>query len=262
MRTLVLTMLFCALPAAALAGGTVDISGAAYGLSSPSGAYGPWVYENIDVTLPPSGTTGLHFENRHASDKFHPTTESQFGIDTYKKISSALTLYAGAFAGTGAPYFRDRFTAEADVNVGRGFVPFVGGSLGSGYGVGPIGQITAGTYYYFGDDYFAVRYTPTWSKLLGQTQGYSATLALGHPGRTVHTFRIGVGGENDVSLINPDNPSIIGEREFAMGFDVKHWTTKTGGFHAGIEYGALSHAGGAQIYSRIGGRVGVFFELR
>lgn len=259
---MVLTFLFCAVPAAALAGGTVDISGAAYGLSSPSGAYGPWVYENIDVTLPPSGTTGLHFENRRASDKFNPNTQSQFGVDTYQKLSPALTLYAGAFAGSGAPYFRDRFTAEADVNAGHGFVPFAGGSLGSGYGVGTIRQLTAGTYYYFGDNYASFRYTPVWSQLLGETQGYSVTLALGHPGRTMHTFRAGVGGENDVSLINPQNPSLTGEREFAASFDVKHWISKDSGFHAGVEYGALSKAGGSQIYSRFGGRVGWFFALR
>lgn len=261
MRILFLIVLLLETGAPAIAGGTIDASTTLDTLSSASGAYGPWVYEDLDVTLPPQGTTGIHFENRRASDKFNPTTHSFFGLDTYQRFSHSFTLYAGMFSGTGAPYPRFRFNAEAQIAAGAGFVPFAGGSVGSGYGIGATHSLTVGTYYYFGDNYAVVRYTPSWSQALGQVQGYSAALALGHPGKTVHTFRIGSGGENDISLISPVNPTIIGERDFSASYSVKQWLAKTSGVHAGITYSTLTRTGGARIYSGLGFTLGAFLGI-
>lgn len=239
----------------------MDVSGSFSSLSSKSNAYGPWIYEDVDVQLPPSGATGLHFENRHASDRFNPTTVTQLTLDSYVPISHAATLYAAASSASGAPYWRDRFEAQMDVKAGGGFVLTGGAAFGSGYGTGSMHRLSAGFFYYFGDDYFSLRYVPVWSSLLGGMPGYQASLALGHPGRTVHTLRFGTGLESDVSLLSPVNPTILGERESAVGYTIKHWTGSNAGFHAGIEFGTLSRSGGARIYSRTAVSAGAFFAL-
>lgn len=229
--------------------------------SSASSAYGPWVYENLDVQLPPGGNTGLHFENRRASDLYNPNTEHAFTVDRYVRVTHGLTGYAAAQFGSGAPYVRDRFTGELDMNAGHGLVAFAGGSLGSGYSVGTLQQLYGGAYYYFGDQYVSVRYAPSWSSVLGSAQGYSFTLALGHPQRTTETFRIGTGGEYDVSLINPVNPTLIGEREFDTSLSVKHWVSGSSGYHVDLLYGSLGRTSGSRIYTRTGIGGGVFFAL-
>lgn len=256
---------FCVLIAAsaacAAAAGTVDISTSASAISSASNAYGPWIFEDVDVQLPPTGDIGVHFENRRASDRFNPSTHQLLGLDAYHSLSRATSVYAAAAFGSGAPYARDRFTLEADVRAGRGWVAFAGGSLGSGYGIGAMQQLYAGAYYYFGDDYASFRYAPSWSSVLGAARGYAFTLALGHPGRTTETLRAGTGGEQDISLITPLNPTIIGEREFGTSISVKHWTGKSSGYHVDLRYGTLDRAQGARIYSRTSLGAGVFFAL-
>lgn len=249
------------LPVQALAAGTVDVSASVSAFSSPSNAYGPWVYENVDAQLPPSGLTGLHFENRRASDRFNPNTEHAFTVDQYVRISPKTTAYASAQFGSAAPYVRDRFTAEIDQAAGHGLAFFAGASTGSGYGVGSLQQLYGGAYYYFGDDYVSVRYTPAWSSVLGSTQGYQLSLALGHPQKTTETLRIGTGGEYDVSLITPVNPSLIGEHEFGASFSVKHWITPANGYHVDLQYGSLNRTSGSHIYTRVGLGAGFFFAL-
>lgn len=258
---LTVLMLFGWTPAAAAQGGSVDVSASVSSLSSPSNAYGPWMYERLDVQLPPTGGTGLHFENRRAADRFNPTTEREFSIDRTQQLGRGLTGYAAAQFGSGAPYVRDRFVGELDATVGRGVVLFTGGSLGSGYGVGSLSQLYAGAYYYFGDDYLSFRYTPTWSPVLGSMRGYQAALSLGHPQRTTEIFRIGTGGEYDVSLISPVNPTLVGERELGASVTVKHWLTAERGFHVDLEYGRLDRTGGRNIYTRTGLGAGFFWKL-
>lgn len=249
------------LPGNALAAGSIDTSASVSAFSSPSNAYGPWVYVNVDAQLPPSGLTGLHFENRRASDRFNPNTEHAFTVDQYLRISPRTTAYASAQFGSGAPYARDRFTAEIDRAAGHGLVVFTGGSLGSGYGVGSLQQLYGGAYYYFGDDYVSVRYSPSWSSALGSTQGYQLSVALGHPRKTTETFRVGTGGEYDVSLVTPVNPTLIGEREFNSSVSVKHWITAANGYHVDLQYGSLNRTSGSHIYSRVGLGAGFFFAL-
>ncbi|MFN2450065.1 MAG: YaiO family outer membrane beta-barrel protein [Candidatus Baltobacteraceae bacterium] len=243
------------------AAGSVDISTSASSLSSPSNVYGPWTFEDLDVQLPPDGEVGVHFENRRSADRFNSSTRQLLGLDASRAFSKAITLYAAASFGSGAPYARDRFTLETDVKVGRHWVPFIGGSLGSGYGIGATQQLDAGAFYYFGDDYASFRYMPSWSKLLGAAQGYTFALALGHPGRTTETFRAGTGGESDVSLITPLNPTLIGEREYTTSLSVKHWTGTARGYHIDLLYGTLDRTNAARIYSRISVGAGFFFAL-
>lgn len=242
--------------------GSVQASVSVESLTSPANAYGPWIYEDVDVQLPPDALTGIHLENRHASDRFNPNTEQYVTLDRYQHVSRASTLYASASFGSGAPYSRDRFALEYDVGVGHGVVFFAGGALGNQYGLGAAQQLSLGAYYYFGDSYASFRYAPAWSRTLGSTQGYSFTLALGHPQRTVTTFRIGSAGENDVSLITPVNPTIVGEREFGAGISVKHWITPASGFHIDLDYGALDRTNGSRIYTRRGIGLGFFFGVR
>lgn len=249
------------LPAPAVAAGSVDVSASVATFASPSNAYGPWVYEDIDVQLPPSAQTGIHFENRRASDLFNPNTEQSLTVDQYLHVTRGITGYASAQFGSGAPYVRDRFTAELDAKAGRPFVIFMGGSLGSGYGVGSLQQLYGGVYYYRGDGYVSFRYSPAWSSVLGSTQGYLLTVALGHPQRTTETFRIGTGGEYDVSLITPVNPTLIGEREFNAGLSVKHWVNPASGYHIDLQYGSLNRTNGPHIYARTGLGAGFFFAL-
>lgn len=250
------------LPVPAAAAGSVDLTTSLSTFASPSQAYGPWVYEDLDVQLPPSARTGIHLENRHASDRFNPNSEHSLSVDQYLVLRPGLTGYASAQFGSGAPYVRDRFTGELDAKAGRGFVIFTGGSLGSGYGVGSLQQIYGGAYYYFGDDYVSFRYSPAWSSVLGSTQGYQLTAALGHPQRTTETFRIGTGGEYDVSLITPVNPTLVGERERTAGFTLKHWVNPGSGYHIDLEYGSLDRTRGPHIYTRASFGAGFFFTLR
>ena len=88
------------------------------------------------------------------------------------------------------------------------------------------------------------------------------TLALGHPQRTVTTLRIGSAGENDVSLITPVNPTIVGEREFGTSVSVKHWVTPVSGFHIDLDYGALDRTNDSRIYTRRGIGLGLFFGVK
>lgn len=265
MRLAFAVLSFCALIAAntalGAAAGSVDLSASASSLSSSSDAYGPWIVEGIDVQLPPSGNVGVHFENRRASDRYNPSTRQLFEVDAYRALSRSTSLYAAASFGSGAPYARDRFTLEANVKVARGWVAFAGGSLGSGYGIGSMQQLYAGVYYYFGDDYASFRYAPAWSSVLGAARGYAFALELGHPGRTTETLRAGTGGENDISLITPFNPTISGEREFGTSLSVKHWTGAARGYHVDLLYGTLDRTQGSRVYSRTSLGAGVFFAL-
>lgn len=252
----------CALlhPVPAAAAGSADISSSVSALTSPGNAYGPWVYENLDVQMPASGRLGFHFENRRASDRYHPHTAQLLGVDAYVPLSHAWTIYTAAWAGTAAPYPQDRLTLEADAKMGR-FVPFAGGSLGTGYGIGATRQLYAGVYYYFGDDYASFRYAPSWSPVLGSTSGYLFSLALGDPGKTTEIVRAGTAGEHDISLVSPVNPTIVGEREFDTSVTLKHWSNATSGYHLDVLYGTLSRARGGRIYSQTGIGAGVFFAL-
>lgn len=242
--------------------GTVDASVVYSSHDSATNAYGPWFTEDLVVRLPPDGGTGIEFATRHAADRFNPNTEQSVQIDNYHRWNRAFTSYASAQFGSAAPYAQDRFALEGDVGAGRHLVAVAGYALGNQYTFGHMQQLTLGTDYYFGDDYVALRYRPTWSAGLGTTQTYSAALALGHPGRSVHTFRIGGGGENDASLINPLNPTLIGERTFDVGYSYKHWVSPGGGFHLDTGYGTLDRSSGGRIYSHVDFGVGYFFALR
>lgn len=241
--------------------GSVQASVSVDSLSSPANAYGPWVYSDLDVQLPPDALTGIHLENRRASDRFHPNTAESASIDRYQRISRTGTLYGSASFGSAAPYPEDRVALEYDAGVGHGVVLFAGGSLANQYGLGGTQQLALGAYYYFGDSYASFRYAPAWSRALGSTQGYLFTLALGHPKRTVTTFRLGSAGENDVSLITPVNPTIVGEREFGASVSMKRWVTAASGFHIDLDYGTLDRTNGPRIYTRRGIGIGWFFGM-
>lgn len=251
------------MPAAAAPppGGSADLSSTLFTLSSPSGAYGPWMLEDLYLRFAPSGQTGVQIEHRHAADRFNPNDETLVVLDTTHRFSPRLSSYAAVAAGSGAPYPQDRVTGELDLAAGRGIVLAAGGSFGTGYAIGSAQQLTLGLDYYFGDDYASLRYLPAWSRLLGSTQGYRLTVGLGHPGQTTETIRLGGGGENDASLVNPLNPTIVGEREYDAGLSIKHWTGAARGYHLDVSYGTLDRVGGGRIYSAEGVGLGVFFGL-
>ncbi len=243
-------------------GGSVDFAILNSTFSSPADAYGPWLAEDLNVRFGPDGTTGIEVVNRHAGDRFNRNTEQFYQLDNYHTWSKRFTTYAAAAYGSGAPYFQDRFTAEGDLGVAKGFVLVGGASVGQQYVLGSAQQAVLGADYYFGDDYASFRYRPTWSSVLGNTQGYSAAVSLGHDGRSTHTIRIGGGGENDASVINVINPTIIGERTFDVGYSYKHWIDPQRGFHVDLDQGALDRRDGGEIYHHTDVGIGYFFGLR
>lgn len=242
--------------------GSIDASAVYTSLSSPTNAYGPWINEDFVVRLPPDGSTGIELASRHAADRFNPNTERSLLVDNYHRWSHSFTTYASAQVGSAAPFPQDRFALEGDANVSRRVVAVAGYAIGNQYSFGRMQQLTLGSDLYFGDDYLSLRYRPTWSAGLGTTQSYNAALALGHPGRSVHTLRIGGGGENDASLINPLNPTLIGERTFDLGYGYKHWIDAGSGFHLDTGYGTLDRVGGGRIYSHLDFGAGYFFAIR
>lgn len=242
--------------------GTVDASLVYSSHSSATNAYGPWFTEDLSVRFPPDSGTGIELTSRHASDRFNPNTEQFVQLDNYHRWTKGFTTYASAGFGSAAPFPQDRFAVEGDIAVTHGVVAVAGYSLGNQYTFGRVQQATVGADYYFGDDYLSLRYRPSWSAGLGNTQGYSGALGLGHPGRSMHTIRVGGGGENDASLINPLNPTLIGERTFDVGYSYKHWTSPGSGFHLDTGYGTLDRRSGGRIYAHTDVGAGVFFAFR
>ena len=252
----------CAIPAYADSSGSIDLAIYSSTFSSPSDAYGPWLAEDVNVRFGPDGSTGIEFINRHASDRFNPNTEQFYQLDNYHTWSKRFTTYASASYGSGAPYFQDRFTVEGDAGIAKGLVLIAGGGIGQQYVLGSAQQVALGTDYYFGDNYLSLRYRPAWSRVLGNTQGYSAALSLGHDGLSTHTIRVGAGGENDASVINIVNPTIVDERTFDVGYSYKHWLDAKRGFHIDLDQGSLDRRNGGEIYHHTDVGVGYFFATR
>ncbi|GAC1506909.1 MAG: hypothetical protein NVS1B14_12020 [Vulcanimicrobiaceae bacterium] len=80
--------------------------------------------------------------------------------------------------------------------------------------------------------------------------------------RQPETLRLGAGRDRDASLINPLNPSIVGEFEVGAGLSLKHWTAKNAGYHVDLGYGKLDRSAGGTIYSALSIGGGFFFGLR
>jgi len=134
-----------------------------------------------------------------------------------------------------------------------------GATTGTLYGLGSTQQLIAGVDYYSGNGYASFRYRPTWSKALGNTQGYSLAIAFGRPEMLMNTVRFAAGGENDTSLVNPLNPTIVGEREFSIGYSLRRWTTQRTGYHIDVSLGTLDRTRGGQLYAQTTFGGGFFF---
>lgn len=240
-------------------GSLVDLSTTVTWLDSANAAYGPWTVEDLSYRFPPDASSGIELTNRRAADRYHPNTERFAQIDKYVHVSRTVTVYGAAAFGSGAPFPQARYTAELDVATGKHLVLAAGGSAGTLYGIGPSRQLILGGDYYAGNGYASFRYRPTWSTALGNTQSYSLAVGFGRPQNVMNVVRIGGGGENDTSLVNPLNPAIVGEREFGVGYSFKKWTTPRTGYHLDAGYGTLSRNRGGQIYSQNTFGAGFFY---
>lgn len=240
-------------------GGLVDVSVSQSTFDSSSNAYGPWIVEDFVYRFPPDSSAGIDITNRHASDRFNPNTERSITADKYFRFGPRASGYASASFGSAAPFAQQRYAAELDIATTKRLVLAAGGAFGTLYGLGSMRQVMLGADYYAGNAYASFRYRPTWSTTLGNTQGYSLAFAFGQPKNVMNTFRIGAGGENDTSLINPLNPTIVDEREFSIGYSLRKWTTPRTGYHLDISHGTLSRTGGAQLYSQTTLGAGIFF---
>lgn len=240
-------------------GSLIDVSATTTFLSSSNSAYGPWIAEDLIYRFPPSGSTGIEIANRHAADRFHPNTAQFVQIDKYARIAPGLTAYGSAAYGTAAPFPQSRYTAELDVSATKHLVLAAGGSAGTLYGVGSTRGLVVGADYYAGNGYASFRYRPVWSASLGSTQSYSLAVGFGRPQNVMNVLRIGGGGENDTSLLNPLNPTIVGEREFGVGYSLKKWTTPSTGYHVDLGYGTLSRNNAGRIYSQNTLGIGLFY---
>jgi hypothetical protein len=249
------------LGAQAHAGESVDLSTSITSVSSPGNIYGPWVTTDASVRLLPGAETGFEFTNRRASNLINPSTAWVLEVNNYHKFSRRLSTFAAVDAGSAAPYPRSRFAAEVDVSLTKHIGAALGGSTANDYVVGGLQQAHLGLDYFFGDNYASVRYIPTWSPRLGSSHAYSFAIRGGVPGKTTETLRLGAGGENDTSLINAVNPTLIGEYELGAGVSIKHWTGADRGYHVDLGYGQLNHAHGATIYSAVSVGGGLFFRL-
>jgi len=258
--TTLLCCLLCARPA--LADVSIDLSTTLTTLHSPADTYGPWVITSLSVRLPPSGETGFEFTNRRASDRLNPLTNRFLELNNYHRFTRRFSTYAAVGFGSGAPFPQIRIAAEADIAITKHLGIAVGGSTAQDYVIGGLHQARVGLDYFFGDNYASVRYIPTWSTLLGGSPAYSLAVGLGVPGKTTETLRLGAGSERDASLINPLNPSIVGEFEVGGGLSLKHWTAENRGYHVDLGYGKLNRAAGGTIYSALSVGGGFFFGLR
>jgi YaiO family outer membrane protein len=160
--------------------------------------------------------------------------------------------------GSGPPFATTKFYIEGDATVHKGLQVAFGAGDSGAVGLGATRSLHAGATLYKGDGYVSFAYTPGWSQVIGYTQGYTLSMAFGHPGKTTETIFLGTGTESDVSLVNPSNPSIAGERETGATLMIKHWINPRLGYRLGYEYGTLNHAAGGQIYQRNTFDLGVF----
>jgi len=246
---------------AAQADGSVDLSTTVTTLRSPANTYGPWVSTTLSVRLPPDRETGFEITNRRASDRLNPTTARFLEINNYHKFSRAISTYIAVAAGSAPPFPQSRFAAEVDVALSKHIGLALGGSTANDYVIGGLRQARLGLDYFFGDNYASIRYIPTWSALLGSSHAYSFALRAGVPGKTTETLRLGGGGENDASLINPLNPTLVGEVEIGASLSLQHWTRPERGYHIDVGYGSLNRSAGGQIYSALSLGGGFFFAL-
>lgn len=240
-------------------GSLLDVSTTTTWLDSANAAYGPWTVEDVSYRFAPDGSAGVEIANRRAADRYHPSTEQFVQIDKYARVSRTVTIYGAAAFGSAAPFPQSRYTAEADVAAGKHFVLAAGGSAGTLYGIGATRQLILGGDYYAGNGYASLRYRPSWSAALGNTQSYSLAVGFGRPQNVMNVVRVGGGGENDTSLVNPLNPTIVGERDFGLGYSFKKWTTARTGYHVDLGYGTLSRTRGGQIYSQNTFGAGLFY---
>jgi len=245
----------------ARADGTADLSTTVTTLRSPASTYGPWVTTTLSVRLPPDRETGFEITNRRASDRLNPTTARFLEIDNYHKFSRAISPYVGVAVGSAPPFPQSRFAAELDVALSKHIGLALGGSTANDYVIGSLRQAHLGVDYFFGDNYASIRYIPTWSALLGSSHAYSFAIRVGVPGKTTETLRLGGGGETDASLINPLNPTLVGEVEIGAGLSLQHWTGSNRGYHIDAGYEALNRSAGGQIYSALSLGGGFFFAL-
>ena len=213
------------------------------------------------MRFPPGGALGIRFINRSAKDVFNPSHTQYVGADYFHKWSPRFTGYALASTGTGAPYPARQLYLEGQFLISKGLTLQTGAGASSIPTIGIVRSLKFGATYYRGDGYASLTYTPAWSQALGSTQAFLFSLALGHLGKTTETFYLGTGNEGDVSLENPANPSIVGERETGAALFVKHWVSTGSGFRAGIEGGTLYRPGGRTIYARRAVTVGIFTSL-
>lgn len=167
--------------------------------------------------------------------------------------------YASATFGSAAPFPQQRYAVEIEVPAAKRWVLAAGGTTGTLYGLGSTQQLVVGADYYAGNGYASFRYRPSWSKTLGNAGGYSLAVGFGRPQLLMHTVRLASGGENDTSLVNPLNPTIVGEREFSAGYTLRRWISQRTGYHIDISHGTLERTRGGQIYSETTLGFGFFF---
>ncbi|HVA27806.1 MAG TPA: hypothetical protein VNF68_06480, partial [Candidatus Baltobacteraceae bacterium] len=167
--------------------GSVDFGTSLSAFSAASGSYGPWVVEDLNVRMPPGGDLGFELVNRNSSDPFNPNRQTYEGIDDFHTWSKLLTTYALVSFGSGPPFASARAYLEGDLTVRKGLQLTLGAGDSGTVGLGATRYARVGATLYKGDGYVAVVYTPGWSQLIGYTQGYTLSVAFGHPGKTTET---------------------------------------------------------------------------
>lgn len=252
-------MPFLCAPAAA--DGSIDLSTTVVGLPSAAGIYGPVTEQHLAVRLPPDARLGFEFTNRTTKDTFNPSHTFGASADYFRRWTPRFSSYARISTASGPPAAARSLYLQGDLTGGHGFVASAGAGVSSLYGIGVYRIVKLGGTYYHGDGYASVTYTSGWSPLIGNTQSYLASLALGHPGRTTETFYWGTGSETDISVLNPSNPSLTGERESGSSIAIKHWVNPGAGYHVAFEWGTLNRADGTQIFQRRAITAGAFIKL-
>lgn len=252
-------MVFLCVPACA--GGSIDLSTSVSGLPSAAGIYGPVTEQSVAVRLPPDGRLGFEFTNRNSKDTFGPSHTLGASADYYRRWTQRFSSYALVSTASGPPHAARAVYLQGDLAGPHGFVISAGTGVSSLYGIGVYRIVKLGGTYYRGDGYASLTYTTGWSALIGNTQSYLASIAFGHPEHTTETFYWGTGSETDVSLQNPANPSLTGERESGASVVLKHWVNPGAGYHVALEWGTLNRADGTQIFARRAITAGAFMKL-
>lgn len=247
-----------AVPAAASDTTSVDLSTTLSTFASASGSYGPLTEQDLQIRFGPTGAFGIGIADRNARGTFSSTHTQNATIDVSHQWSPRFTSYAALGTGSGPPYPSRQAYLQGETLIAKGVTVLTGAGTSFTVGTGQTRSLKFGATYYRGDGYAALTYTPAWSQTLGSMQGYLFSLALGHPGNTTETFYVGTGSEGDISLQNPANTTIIGERETGVAVSVKHWLTPSFGFRVGAEVGRLYRVGGPSIYARRSITLGLF----